>query len=330
MATLAAKNYYTLMDLLNQKDSKGNAAIVAEILNENNPMLQDAPWEEANDTFSYTFTRRLSLPKGSWRDINEGVATEASHTKRATEYIGMLESYSEVDKTLVDNHPSPAKFRMTEASAFIEGMSQTLAKAIIYGNPGMDPTPKIITGLAPRLNSLAQDNVIDCGGTGVNLTSLYIVQWGPTKTFMFHPKSHTNKGIDHKDLGEHTLFDTNNQKYQGYRDHFAVHCGLGVKDERCIFRIANINVAATKGTAGYFNEDLLIEALDSMPNNAAGAIIYAPREVMTMATILMKDKGNVNFTADSGNGLSGMRVVRFLDIPFKKVDAISTTETQVV
>lgn len=330
MATLNAYGAYTLVDLLNTVDPKGNAAIIAEILNRVNPMLQDAPWEEANDIYSYTFTRRLSLPEGTWRDINQGVPTEAAHTKKVTEYIGMLETFSKADEALVDNHPSPERFRMSEASAFIEGMGQNIARTIFYGNEGLAPTPKMFTGLAPRLNHISQDNVLDAGGTGTDLTSLYIVQWGVDKTFMFHPKGHPTKGIVHDALGKDRVQDPDGNEFMAYIDHFKIHCGLGVKDERSIFRIANIDSAAAKGTAGYFNEDLLIEALDSLPNNGAGAVIYAPRKVMTMATILMKDKGNVNFYADNGNGLSGSRVTYFLGVPFRKAEAISENETRVV
>lgn len=318
---------YTLMELLNRTSRSGDAASVAEVLIRDNPMLQDAAWEEANDIFGYTFTQRLTLPKGSFRDINQGVPVESAKTQKVTERLSMLESYSEVDQALVDNHPDRHGFRMLEAAAHIEGMSQTLANAIFYGYH--DEDPRIFTGLAPRLSSLSQGNVYNCGGTA-NLTSAYIVQWGNDKVSFFHPKGHATKGIEHVDLGVVTAEDASGNKFQAYRDHFKVHCGLAVKDNRSIIRVANINSKANKGGAGFLNEDLLIAAINDLPMNGAGAVIYVPKSVRTQMEILLKDKGNINFSVDGGEGLAGERIVRFRGIPVKKVDAISDNEKAVI
>ncbi|MEW5725554.1 MAG: major capsid protein [Thermodesulfobacteriota bacterium] len=322
MATLDTTSQLTLIELANRLDPRGNTAVVAEVLTRTNAILKDAPWVEANDVFSHKYTRRLTLPTGSWRQINAGVAKETSRTVPVTEVMGFLESYSEVDKKLVENAPNQAQFRMTEAKAFIEGMSQTLAAALVYANAATDPEK--ITGLAPRLDGLSQDNVLGAGGTGATLTSIYIVQWGEDKVHLFYPKGSRTMGVVHKDLGEVTLQDALGNNYQGFRDHFEVNVGLAVRDERCIARYGNITTAST---AADFDEDHLIELMNRMPQDGEGAAIYCNRYVKTRMEIKLKDKSNVNFT--TREGLGGVPVLLFRGCPVRKVDAILNTETQV-
>jgi len=322
MTTTVINTQLTLTELANRKDPDGSAAKIAEVLAQSNPILRDAPWTEANDTFSHRITRRLTLPTGTWRRINQGVSNESSQTIPVVETIGMLESYSEVDKTLVDASPNPKQFRMQEASAFLEGMSQTLASAVVYGNAATDPEK--ITGLAPRMPDLDADgNVIGASGTGSDLTSIYVVQWGLDKVHFVYPKGHANFGINHQDLGEVTLQDTNGKNFQGYRDHFESHVGLVVRDSRSIARVANIEFT---GGSNEFDEDDLIDILAFMPNEGMGASIYCNKYIWSQMWKLAKDKTNINYTLDSGNGLSGGPVTMFAGHPVRKLDANTVAE----
>lgn len=322
MATLDTTSRLTLMELANRFDPKGNTVAVAEVLTRTNAILKDAPWVEANDVFSHKYTRRLSLPTGSWRQINAGVAKETSRTVPVTEVMGFLESYSEVDKKLVDNAPNDKQFRMLEAKAFIEGMSQTLASALIYADASVDPEK--ITGLTPRLDVLSQDNVLGAGGSGSTLTSIYIVQWGEDKVHLFYPKGSKTMGVVHHDLGQVTLQDGDGNNFEGYRDHFEVNVGLAVRDDRCVARYSNITTA---DTGADFDEDHLIELMNRMPQDGEGAVIYCNRYVKTRMEIKLKDKSNVNFT--TRDGLGGVPVLLFRGCPVRKVDAVLNTETEV-
>lgn len=320
MSTLNAVKQLTLVELAKRKDPSGNLATIAEVLAEDNEILTDAPYIEANDTFSHKIVRRANLPTGSWRQLNAGVANEASKTQEFTETIGMLETYARTDKDLVDSAPSPQAFRMQEAKAFLEGMSQTLASTVIYGNHQTDPEK--FTGLASRMASIAAtSNVINEGGTGSDLTSIYIVQWGIGRAYMIYPKG-SAIGIQHRDLGEDTVSDTAGYWYQAYLDHFQVKCGMAVADPRCIARLANIE---TTGSSNIFDEDNIITLLNRMPMSGAGAVIYCNATIKTQMEIALKDKANVNFTTD--NGLGGVPVLRFRGVPVRKVDAITITET---
>jgi hypothetical protein len=329
MATLTASSQLTLVELAKRKDPSGNLATIAEVLAEDNEILMDAIYREANDTFSHKIVQRNSLPTGTWRKLNSGVSIEGSTTLEVTEGIGMLETYSEVDKELVLASPNPSEMRMSEARAFIEGMSQTLASTIIYGNANTDPEK--FSGIATRLDSLsATTNVIGAGGTGSDTTSIYGIQWDMNRVYMIYPKG-SELGIKHTDLGEVTSSSVtttafNAAMYQVYRDHFQVKCGLAVAEPRSIIRYANIE---TSGTSNLFDEDELIRLLNRMPKSGAGCSLYCNSTIKSQMEIALKDKTNVNFTADSGEGLAGVPVLRFRGCPVRKVDAITITETAI-
>ena len=321
MATLDAYGQLTLLELAKRIDPKGEAAKIAEIMTEENEILVDAQWGEANNVTSHKVVRRDSLPAGTWRSINKGVGIEASTTTEVNEPIGFLESYSEVDKALVDMAPNPVQFRMDEAGAFIEGMSQTMAATIMYADHVLDPEK--LGGLAPRLNSLSNARVIGAGGSG-GTTSVFVVQWGINQVFMAYPRGSKTAGIEHKDLGEVTLTDTDSKNYQGFRDHFITRSGLVVKDTRCLARVANIE---TTGAVNLFNEDDLITVLNQMKSGGKGAVIYVNRTVKTQMEIALIDRANVNFSV--ADGLGGVPVLLFRGLPVRLVDQIADDETAV-
>lgn len=326
MPTIDTTAQLTLFEVLRRTSPKGDSLGIAEVLTKTNEILQDAVWAQANGEVSHQLVRRASLPVGTWRGFNEGVAPESSQTVTVVESIGYLESIMEVDVALANMHPKgPAAYRQEEGVAFIEGMSQTLASAVIYGDAARQDMRKMV-GLAPRLNAINNYNVVSAGGSGSDLTSIYIVQWGLGKVFMIYPRGLPSRAVQHRDLGEETKVLSDGTMYRVYRDLFSIACGLAVADPRCIARIANIE---TSGTSNTFNEDLLIQVLNRMPQGGRGATIYVNSTIKTQMEIRLKDKTNVNYTASSGEGLGGEPVLRFRGNRVRLVDAILDTETAI-
>ena len=138
MATLNTTNQLGLVELAKRKGPQGNLLAIAEVLAEDNEIIQDMTWVEANDTASHKSIKRASLPSGTWRKLNDGVGKEASETIEVVDTIGMLETWSEVDVDLVKMAPNPAKFRSDESLAFVEGLSQNLSDTAFYGNANVD------------------------------------------------------------------------------------------------------------------------------------------------------------------------------------------------
>lgn len=329
MAVLATTNL-TLADLAKRRDTNMNIAKITEILSATNEMLEDMPWVAANDGTGHKTTIRSGLPIGTWRLLNYGVMPEKSTTVQVRDGTGMLESYSEVDKALVDMSDDKPAFLLSEAKAFLEGMNQNMATTVIYGDSSV--FPERFTGLAPRFNSKAAENgqnIIDAGGTGSNNTSIWLICWDESTVHGIYPKG-TTGGLKQEPTKQETLFDAQGGRYEGYRTHFLWYCGLTVRDWRYIVRIANIDttlLSATAATGGNLI-DLMIQAIELLPNTRIGrAVFYVNRTVRSFLRRQIVNKTNVWLNMEE---VSGRKVMTFDGIPVKRVDAILNTEARVV
>ena len=328
MATLGAGNL-TLSDHAARSENKEVAKIV-EILNLTNLILEDMVWVEGNLPTGHKTTIRSGLPTATWRLLNYGVAKSKSRTVQVTDSCGMLETYSEIDKSLADLNGNTAEFRMSEDTAFIESMNQEMATTLIYGNTQTDPEK--FMGLAPRYNDLSAenaDNVIAGGGTGSDNTSVWLVVWGDQQCFGIYPKG-SPAGLHFEDKGQETLTDANGNLYEGYRSHYKWDAGFVLKDWRYVVRICNIDVSNLNKTATGDSADLIdlmVQALEIVPNLTAGrAVFYANKTITSFLRRQMANKSNVHLTLDQ---VAGKKVLFFDTVPVKKTEAILNTEALV-
>jgi hypothetical protein len=326
MALLTA-NRLTLLELA-KRTKNDQVVAIAEILSRTNTMLSDAPYVRANDTTSHTTTKRHYLPAGSWRKINQGVAVESSQTTQVTEGIGMLEAYSRVDSELVNISPNGPAFRLSEDLAFIEGMSQTLSTALLYSTT--TGYPEKFNGFSTRYAALttkgtsAVHNVHGCGSTSTSIsTSVWIVQWGEAACHLIYPRFAPNFGIQVIDDGLLTVTDSSGNPYKVYQTHFKINVGLVVRDDRCVQRVCNIK---TTGSSNVWSDDVMIRAIREMPNQGAGAVIYANTTVLSQMDIDAKDKSNVYYGPPDAWGRPTMF---FRGYPVRQMDAIVDTESYI-
>jgi hypothetical protein len=247
----------------------------------------------------------------------------------------MVEDYSEVDYSLWKIQNDPNTWRQQKDANKVEAMGQKAEDLVIYGNIGTDPGA--FNGLGTRFNSSTTRpngsttypyNVVLAGGSGGDTTSIFVVQWGVNKVYGIYPKNLPG-GLQIEDLGKHTA-NTNTLAAPKYmevlRTHFAWHLGLVVEDERCVQRLANIEVS---GSANIFDEDQLITLLNNLPDRGAapGTIIYASRSICNQLDIAAKDKMNVRYEVDN---VWGGNVTMFKGIPVRLAEGISEAETAVV
>lgn len=321
MADIADSTRLGLVEVVKRHDPDGNLSTIAEVLTEENAILQDAIWREANDIWTNKTVRRSILPSGTWRKFNTGVPVESSGTIEVVDTIGLLEARAENDVEVINSFRNPQQARMDEARSFIEGMSQEMAATLIYGNALT--APEEFTGLAPRLGSLAASaNVINQGGSGGDTSSIFVVTWGANTVYCIYPRN-SAAGLSHQDLGEIDAFDSSQRRFRAYADLFRFRCGLVVRHPRAIGRLANIEVS---GTSNIFDEDNLITILNRMVTGP-GTRIYANTDVITAMELRLKDKTNVWYSRD--DGLAPGFNLRFKGFPVRKCDEILNTETAV-
>lgn len=319
-------NKLNLVDVAKMLDPSGNIAPVAEILNESNPIIEDIPWKEGNLPTGHRIIRRATLPKPTWRKLNQGVKPTKTTTLQVDETCGMLEAYTEVDKKLADLNGNTAAFRASQDKGHLEGMSQEMADTIFYGDASS--APEEFNGFSTRLSSIGE-YVLDAGGTGSDNTSIYLVGWGPV--YGIFPKASV-AGLKMEDKGQVTVGDATNGYYEAYRTHYVWEGGLAVEDTRYIVRLANIDVSDLK-TYGSESDtsanliNLMIQMENLIPNiYSCRPVFYVGKTVKTWLDIMIQNKSNVYLTIDN---YAGKPTTFFRGIPVKKCESILDTESAI-
>lgn len=321
----------SLLDLVNAKEPDGSIGVVAELLNETNEILADIGWMEGNLPTGNRTVIRTGLPAGTWRRLYQGVQPDKSTRMQVTDTCGMHAAYNEVDCDLVDLEGNAQQFRMDEATATIEGMSQELAKTLFYGNTSIDPEK--FDGFAPRYNSLAalnSKNIIDAGGVGTDNRSIWLIVWGSQSCFGLYPKG-TTGGITVQDKGKTTINNADGSRMEAYQMYFQLKAGLCVKDWRYAVRIANIDFSDLRSDAstGANLPSLMFKALEIIPNLSIGTpVFYMAREVRTFFREQLANLTKTS-TLDYSN-VGGHRTALWNDIPLRRVDKLNVDEARVV
>ncbi len=325
----------TLLDWAKRQDPDGKTADVVELLAQDNPILQDMKFKEANEATGHRTTVRTGLPDVFWRMLNAGVQPSKSNTAQVTEGIGMLEAWSEVDKDLAELNGNVASFRMSEASAFIESINQELASTLFYGNSSIDPEE--FTGLAVRYSSLSAanaQNIVDGGAAGgqTDCMSIWFVSWGENSVHGIFPKG-SKAGVFHEDLGLQTITGVagmGGAKLRAYQEHWQVKVGLALRDWRSVARVANIDKSALVAESSAADlRKLMIKAYHRLPDMyKKNAVCYMNRTVAEFLDIQRVD--NVS----AGGGISfenaaGKPVNDFRGFPVRVCDALTEAESVV-
>jgi hypothetical protein len=336
MAVLSSDRL-TLLDWARRVDPNNQIAKVVETLNQYNAVLDDISFVEGNLPTGHKVTIRASLPSPTWRLINQGVTSTKSTTNQVTEVCGMCEAYSTVDVSLAKLNGNTAEFRYSEDVAHIEGINQSFAQTLIYGDTSVDPEKFV--GFAPRYyattGATTSENVISGSGTGSVNTSVWLVGWSPATVMGIFPKG-SQAGLQVKDLGEQTVNDDDGKPFQAYRTHFKWDCGIAVKDWRYVVRVANINITDLQ-TAGDTSDTscnlikLMILALDQLPpNGMVQPVFYCNKTVMSMLAIKLINKSNTLIGIEQWKTpIAGVerKTLTFLGVPVRRVDQITSTET---
>ena len=329
MATLTGE--YTLLDLKAMHDPMGNVAKAIDVISQVNSVMEDAIWVEANDLTSHVVTQTLSEGSGQSGVINEAVDYEEDIVKQVREPLEIFESYSRIDERLIRRARNPEQFRAQKNAMRLRGMAKSWHNRFFYGNDSGAADETLseanVTGLSARFDALADTNVVGASGTGSDLTSIWVIQWGEEGVHLLFPRGEKTV-IEEEDLGRQLVSGTTRSggtgAYTALVSHYMLNWGLAVADPRCAQRIANIE---TSGTSNIFDEDDLIAAINRLPDpsNIERTRIYVNRDIKTQMDIALKDKSNVYYNkTDAFGGKGG--ILTFNGIPVRMVDKLLSTE----
>lgn len=332
--SVLATTHPTLLDQANRTDPNGTIPKIVELLSLTNEVLEDAVWIEGNLPTGHKTTVRTGIPTPTWRKLNYGVIPTKSTTAQVTDTTGMLEAYAEVDKALADLNGNTAEWRLSEETAFIEGMNQEAVQTMFYGNDLIDEAE--FTGFSARYNSLSAqsaDNIITSPGLeGNDNASMYLIVWGPQTAHMIFPKGST-AGLQITDKGQVTLENApggpSGGRMEAYRTHYKWDMGLTVRDWRYVVRIQyDQEDLKADASSGPNLIDLMTDAVERIPSLGMGrAVFYANRKARTF---LRKQITNaVKNSTLTMEDIAGKKVVAFDGIPVRRVDGLLNTETAV-
>lgn len=342
MAVLG-QELHTIADLTARIDPDGKIARIGEWLSQTNEFVDFLRWKEGNLPTGERTTVRTGLPTVYFRGYNQGVDPSKSRVAQIDEGAALLEGRSAVDRELAKAHGDVGEYRLTEASAFFEAMTQTFATTAFYGNASA--SPQEFTGLAPRFNDVAgsvSDQIIDAGGSGSDNSSIWLIVTGPMGVMGIYPKN-TKAGLTHINVTAGTgtaddgvevgmyWDDADGKQFLALIDQFNWHVGLSVKDPRKVGRIASIDrsLLTVDYSTGAQIQMLMVELMNrvdglDMPGHSAAWVMDR-----TMRSFLERQLLNDKNPYLSYEDVAGRRQTQFGGIPILRTDALAVDEAAV-
>lgn len=332
----------TMGDVAKIKGAK--EAKVAEVLLKHNPILRDLIMMEMNEGTYHKEFIRSSLPEIYYRKANQAIPSGKSQIEERTFNGAHFESKSQIDKAVAERGGRDRlNFnRWNQGQGHLQAMTNEQASLLIYGSPEGDnrKTPGFmdVYSTVSTATSPTAKNVLDCGGTGSDNTSILLISHGPNSTFGIFPKE-TTGGIKRTDktptFGQYVQIlgtdeNGNPGTYDGYEEQFEIDHGLVVKDYRQSVRAANIDVSDLVAGSGIDLIEVMIDMLYKQDSWEAGTSIFNVNR--TLAANLDK-QSNTKVGAAGGlkyEDYQGMPILTFRKRPIRVVDAILDTEARVV
>lgn len=319
MATIEAKAG-TILDVANSIGPDGNLLAVAETLQKEIPIMQDAVWTEANDITQHRYARTAALPSSEMIRFNRGVGSDLGFDSQHFTKLSGRANRPKVDARVIESSPNPQQTLMNMTRKTVMGIGQDFASDMFYSDSATDIEK--FDGIAKFTNKIG-NLVLDAGNdSSTNNTSMYIVCWDIVNgAFMAYPRF-SKAGLSFTDYGKVRVEDANGKAYQAYEHEVSVTGGLCLADERAVARIANIDVSAPTATS--FDEEDVILLLNRMPAHLRKtAVAYVSRNLMAAIEMRANAKANVYYTPKN---VFGEQVLTIRGLPIKLDESISENE----
>lgn len=329
----------TLADVAKSKNKQ--IGKVAEVLLEENPMLNDIPYMEMNEGTIHKEDIRSALPAVYYRKANQAIPASKTTVEERSFQAAHFESKSQIDAAVAKRGGMDriSYNRWNQAQGHIQAHAIEHASLTIYGSPDTDPLK--VSGFFDIYSTLAtteetSKQIIDGGGTGSDNTSILLVNWGERSVFGVYPKGtqtglkRTDRSAGNKEVQIQAL-DVNGAQgsFYGYEEQFEIDHGLVVKDFRQASRIANLDVSDLVAGTGADLIDLMISASYKIHNPANGnGVWYVNRtiEAHLHKQSLTQVGAGAGLTYDN---FQGKKILMFLGMPVRRSDALLSTENQV-
>jgi len=336
MPALISKNP-TLVDLMGMPGMEAAGEII-NLLQQFNPILQDAPAFECNNGSRHKTTVRTGLPTPAWGKLYKGLQQSKGQRQSVEDTTGFLESAASVDQRLVDiveKAEKKASIRLEEAEGHLEAMAQEMARGLFYHDTAVDPEKPM--GFAPRFNSTTAQNgkqIISGGGVGADNTSIWMITWDKKTNHLLYPEG-SQAGIKRQDRGIQKVFDVDGNPYYAYEEDFIWHTGLSVRDWRYVVRIPNIDVSLLSIDASTGAD--LIERMTQGHYQHYGrrsaigkTMMYANTNIVKYLDFQSRNAVANLFLTFGEAGPNAEEVLKFRGMAIRETDALLNTEAVVL
>lgn len=290
----------TMSDLAGRLNPESPEAYATCKILEGSELLRDVTWLKDESSLHPISTLLRTTRSG---------ASSLSHRQPADprETLETLETIALVDKKLAELNHNDAAWRAGEELPYLEAMSHDFERALFHGT--MPRATERFHGFAERYARLdakkaaTAPNVIDAGGRGKNLTSIWLVGWSPSTCYCFYPKN-TAAGLRIEDIGEEAALDKEGGEFRALKTCYTWTFGLSVRDWRYVVRIANVPKSLVEHVAGECPTQgtespspsssaqhplcaLLTQALNLIPSHEGVRLaFYGNRDVATAPNLL--------------------------------------------
>ena len=340
MAALGVK-LVTLADVAKSKNKVIGA--VAEVLVQENPMLNDIPYMEMNQGTIHEEDIRSALPAIYYRKANQAIPASKSTIESRTFTASHFESKSQMDTKVASRGGMDriAYNRWNQAMGHLQAHALEHASLLIYGSP--ESSNRKSAGLADIYSTLAtteesSNQIIDGGGTTGDNTSIWLINWGERSIFGVYPAGtqaglkRTDRSAGNKEVQISALDSAGDAgTFWGFEEQFEIDHGLVVKDYRQASRLCNVDPALLKSGVGAADLiDLMISAYYKIHNPSNGTGVWYVNR--TIEAFLHKQALT---SVGAGAGLNymnyqGSPVLMFLGKPVRRSDALLNTEDRII
>lgn len=341
MAVLSDNNL-TLADRAKHLDPKGRPAAFARLLTKTDMFWDYLATMPSNGGTKHSLTVETSLPEIGYRGYNEGSTASKGTLAQFEEGMSMLESRTEVDVELAKVQSMKEHLMAVQADMKMRAFRYTQATTFFYGNAAVNK--KAFNGLSVRYanhtNAGNSDNVLTCGGSGADNTSIWLISSSPETFYSIFPEG-SAAGLQQQNLGEQRVTKPDGSAMQAYCELYKWNFGLALQDWRHVVRICNIDVSDLQTLSGTQAASALAtniwnqmhEAFYRIPGGGAGTrMMFAMNR--TCHAALSRLNGEKNSGAlDYGKSLSAFGTPRqystFMGIPIALTDSLINTEAAV-
>jgi len=324
MSVITQNSALSWTEALKRLGFDGEAEVMGEV-SQQNDFLDECPFLPANQGIYNKQLQAKYLGKGAFSKAYGATTPISSGTDEITEPVKLYEGDSNIDDRVLKGVDA-RKVRDSEDILNFNGLVQDWLYQLVYVDQG--DYPDAFKGLYARRKTLSTAKpytVWGGSGTGSDVTSVLLFEFGPSGFYMTFPPDSGAAGFHNEDRGMHSLpVPSGSGNYWAWVRHFEIWAGIVLRNSRAFLRYANIETAGASNT---FSASTFIKMKRELPSVGRNAVAFANRTVMGQLDDLAYNKANISYHLREIQGYGP--ITHCAGVPFRMYEPILDTETAI-